>query len=66
MPIADLSKLAEWGRSTGATLSAMGSQRLVAPNAVFNNLQEWIGAAGLQRDHVEFHGDGPARRSILQ
>eukprot|EP00959_Pyramimonas_sp_CCMP1952_P339125 7102257-Pyramimonas_sp.AAC.1 len=65
LPITDLARLADWGFTPDATIFSIGSQRLIAPNAVFNDLQEWLADAGLQSDHVE-HSDGPARRFILQ
>ena len=66
VPIADPSRLTEWGRQPEAALFSIGSQRLIAPHVLLNDLQEWIGAADLQSDHVELLGDEPARRFVLQ
>eukprot|EP00959_Pyramimonas_sp_CCMP1952_P430761 9021409-Pyramimonas_sp.AAC.1 len=65
LPIADLSRLSEWGRSPDPPLFSIGPQRIMFPSVVFHDLHVWIVDAGLLPDQVELHGDAPARRFIL-
>eukprot|EP00959_Pyramimonas_sp_CCMP1952_P388907 8148723-Pyramimonas_sp.AAC.1 len=59
--ITDLARPAEWDRTPDATIFFIGSHRLVSPNAVFNDLQEWLADIGLHSGHVELHGDEPGQ-----
>ena len=66
VPITDLDRLAEWDRQPEPALFTIGCQRLISPDLLLNDLQEWIAAANLQSSHVELIGDEPARRLIPQ
>ena len=65
-PITDLNRLAEWDRQPDPALFSIGAKRLISPEVLLNDLQEWIHAANLQSDHVELIGDEPARRVIIK
>eukprot|EP00959_Pyramimonas_sp_CCMP1952_P331444 6940394-Pyramimonas_sp.AAC.1 len=65
-PVAALNRLAKRDRQPDPTLFSAGCQRPIAPNALLNDLQEWIAVANMQSNHAELLGDGRlARRSAL-
>eukprot|EP00959_Pyramimonas_sp_CCMP1952_P373038 7812394-Pyramimonas_sp.AAC.1 len=53
VPIADLSRPADWDREIDPAIFTVGAQRLFAPDALLNDLQEWIASANLGPDAVE-------------